>query len=123
MHVPKKKFGLGSGLPRSLDKVTRFKDDHHLNHMLYKYYVSQNKESTITLMDADFLSIKPNYILTIVAHFHNRQSSNSSIISYSVAINFLKDYVAGFYRSDIEFARLFGIESVLAKLTFELPKA
>ena len=59
-------------------------------------------------MDAKFPSINPNDILTIAAHLRDCQANFLSIGAYSIAMNFLKDYVVKFYRPDITFANLFG---------------
>ena len=74
-------------------------------------------------MDADFPSINPNDIITIVTHFRERQTNHSSIGAYSASINFLKDHVAEFYRFEIAFSHLFGTENVLTKITYELSEA
>lgn len=91
--------------------------------MLYRYYVSRNNESTITITDADFPSINPNEILTIAPHFQDCQSSDMSIEAYIVEMNFLKDYIVEFSISYIEFAHLFGTESILESITTELLEA
>lgn len=94
-----------------------------LNFMMYRYYISRNKESTITITDVDFPSFNPNDLLTIVTHFQDHQWSETSFGSYNTARNFLEDYIVEFFKSGIEFSHLFGTESILEKITTELPKA
>lgn len=45
-----------------------------------------------------------------------------SIAAYSVAMNYLKDYVVGFCRCDYKLAHLFRTEKFLAKLDYKLPE-
>ena len=59
-------------------------------------------------MDADFPSINPNDILTIVAHFRTRQNDQMNITTYSAAMNYLKDYVTELCQCDFKLAHLFG---------------
>ena len=90
---------------------------------MYIYYISRNKESTITVTNADFSWMNPNDILVIAVHLRDHQTNESSIGAYNSTIIFLKDYIAKFFRSDVEVDHIFGTENQLAKITTELPKA
>ena len=103
--------------------VNKVQSKFDLNCMLYKYHISWKKEATITITDANFPSINLNDILITTAHYRSRQNDQLSIRAYSVVINLLKDYVSKFYRSDIEFAHVFRIENMLAKISCELLEA
>ena len=94
-----------------------------LDCLLYRYYVSSNKESTILITDVDFPSINLNDILTIIVHLKDRQSNESSIGPFNIAISFLKDYISKYCRADVEFAHLFRTENLLARNSTELPEA
>ena len=65
-----------------------------LNYVLFRYYILQNKPTPYTISDADFPTVNPNDILTIVAHFRNHQDNDLSMGGYHAAFSFLKDYVA-----------------------------
>lgn len=93
------------------------------NCLLYKYFVSWNKEATITITDADFPSLNPNNILTIATRLKDRQSNESSIGAFNTSLSFLKDYVTEFCRTNVEFSHLFGTENLLAKICIEHPEA
>ena len=43
-----------------------------LDYPLHRYFISQNRESTITISDADFPSMNPGDILTLVVHLRDR---------------------------------------------------
>lgn len=120
---PQKEVWCRKRITKIVGFSNKIKSKFGLNCMMYKYYVSRDKEATITHTDVDFPSINPNDILTIVAYLRECQTNHSSIRAYSVAINFLKDFVVEFCRPDIEFAQLFGTENVLVKITYELPEA
>lgn len=92
-----------------------------LNCMLYCYHIYWNKSTQLIITNADFPTINPNDILTIVAHFRSHKNDEISIEAYNVALSFLKDYVAEFCWCDFELAHLFGTEKFLAKIDFKLP--
>lgn len=49
-----------------------------------------------------------------------RETSNVTIGAYTDAVNFLKDYIAVFCRSDFDFAPFFGIDKLLDLINIEL---
>ena len=94
-----------------------------LDCLLYRFYVYRNKTTQLTIMDVDFPSVNPNYILTIAAHFRTRQDIQMSIVAYNSAMSYVKDYVAEFCRCDFELDHLFGTKKFLEKIDYKLPEA
>lgn len=75
--------------------------------ILYYYYAFRNSQVKIKILDIDFPYINPNDILVIAAHLKERQTSQFSTRAYNSALNYLKDFVAEFGRSNIDFSHLF----------------
>lgn len=61
--------------------------------ILYNYYIKRNSLKKITISDADFQIIDPNYVPMIVAYLQDKQTSKLGIRAYNAALNFLKDYI------------------------------
>ncbi|CAI9279506.1 unnamed protein product [Lactuca saligna] len=98
MHFLKKKCGLGSGLPRSSDLVTRFRESSILI-ICYTNTMSIGKKK------------KPS--LSQMYNF-----PQSTLMTFSPLF-----LTSEFCRPDIEFAHLFRTENILAKITYEMPEA
>lgn len=90
--------------------------------LLYNYYIIQNSQKKFTILDDNFPTINPNDVLMIMAHLKDKQDSETSIGAYIVALKFLKDYIAKFGRSDVEFAPLFKTENLLALVDTKMEK-
>lgn len=94
-----------------------------LNYILFRYHIFQNKPTSKTITDANFHSLNPIDILTIVAHFQSVQSYNLNMGAYHSALSFLKDYVVEFCKCDYELPHMLKTDKLLAKIHFKLPEA
>lgn len=96
---------------------------YELHFPLFRYHIVQNKPSYKTITDADFPSMNPNDVLTIVAHFQTLKIDDTSMGAYHASMNFLRDYVVEFCRCDYELASLNGTQDYVKKIEFVLPEA
>lgn len=88
--------------------------------ILYRYFITRNTQKSIKISEADFLTINHDDVLFIIAHLKDNQTSELCIGAYIATLNFLKDYIAEFDRSDVEFALVFENEKLLDPINIKL---
>lgn len=90
------------------------------NCLLYYYYAYENSQVKIKISDADFTWLNPNDILVVAAHLKESQTLELSTRAFNPTINYLKDYVAKFGRSNVDFTHLFNTYTILASFSIEI---
>lgn len=51
---------------------------YYIDYLLYRYYISWNKESKITITDAESPSMNQNDILVLASHLQDRKQTNQA---------------------------------------------
>lgn len=87
---------------------------------LHNYYIFRNSKKSLRISDADFPTINPNDLLMIAAHLKGKYDSETSIGAFTIALNFLKDYIVEFGRSNVEFDPIFRTDKLLAPIDTSL---